>query len=87
MEKIIDKGDKVFIKPNFVSFPWAQHNNCFMAADASAARIMSHKVPSIRQLTIGHDMKLGEIDENTIEFLGEKLENMIMPWKPARMKN
>lgn len=58
-----------------------------MAADASAARIMSHKVQRITQLTMGHDMKLGEIDDAAIEFVGERLENMIMPWKPARMKN
>lgn len=48
---------------------------------------MSHNVQSIRQLTMGHEMNLGEIQEGAIEFVGEKLENMMMPWKPARMKN
>lgn len=58
-----------------------------MAADASAARIMSHKVSGIKQLNMGYDMNLGEIHAGAIEFVGEKLENMMMPWKPARMKN
>ena len=58
-----------------------------MAADASAARIMSHSVPTIKQLTMGFDMGLGEIREEAIEYVGEKLENMKMEWKPARLKN
>ena len=57
-----------------------------MAADATAARMMSHDTEKIRQLTIGFNMELGEIREQYIEILGEKLDNLRMPWKPATLK-
>ena len=57
-----------------------------MAADATAARIMNHNTENIKQLTMGFDMDLGEIREQYIEILGEKLDNLRMPWKPARLK-
>ena len=58
-----------------------------MAADATAARIMSHSVGSIAQLQMGFDMGLGEIRENRIESLGERLEDLQMEWDPAELKN
>ena len=57
-----------------------------MAADATAARIMSHDVNSVSQLTMGFNMDLGEIREPAIDLLGEKLDNLVMPWKTARLK-
>ncbi len=57
-----------------------------MAADASAARIMSHDVKKIKQLAMGFEMGLGEIREPRIEILGERLNNLRVDWKPARMK-
>ncbi|MHC4506810.1 MAG: DUF362 domain-containing protein, partial [Planctomycetota bacterium] len=57
-----------------------------MAADATAARIMSHDPRKVKQLTMGFDMGLGEIREPAIEVLGEKLDNLRVAWKPARMK-
>jgi hypothetical protein len=57
-----------------------------MAADASAARIMDHDVERIKQLTMGFDMGLGEIREHSIETVGERLANLTVRWKPARMK-
>ena len=57
-----------------------------MAADATAARIMNHDTEKIKQLTMGFDMGLGEIREQYIEILGEKLDNLKVPWKPARLK-
>ena len=57
-----------------------------MAADATAARMMSHKVSKIKQLNMGYEMKLGEIREVAIEIVGEKIENVKMPWKVARLK-
>ncbi|MHC4198372.1 MAG: DUF362 domain-containing protein [Planctomycetota bacterium] len=57
-----------------------------MAADATAARIMSHDPSKVKQLTMGFDMGLGEIREPAIEVLGEKLDNLRVAWKPARMK-
>ena len=58
-----------------------------MAADATAARIMSHDVEKIKQLTMGFDMGLGQIRENSIEILGEKLENLQVPWQPATLRS
>jgi uncharacterized protein (DUF362 family) len=57
-----------------------------LAADATAARIMSHEVSNVKQLTMGSQMGLGEIAEGSIEMLGEKIDNLRMPWKPARLK-
>ena len=57
-----------------------------MAADATAARIMSYDTKKVKQLTMGFEMGLGEIREPSIEILGEKLDNLRVEWKPARMK-
>jgi len=57
-----------------------------MAADATAARLMNHQVENIKQLTMGYNMGLGEIREDSIEITGEKLDNLISSWKPARLK-
>lgn len=54
-----------------------------MAADATAARIMSHSVPDVAQLTRGYAMGLGEINEESIELVGESLSNIRMPWLKA----
>ena len=55
-----------------------------MAADATAARVMSHSVPEVAQLTRGYAMGLGEINEESIELLGESLSDIRMPWRKAR---
>ena len=57
-----------------------------MAADATAARIMSHNTKKVKQLTMGFEMGLGEIREESIEIVGEKLDDLRMEWKPAKMK-
>lgn len=57
-----------------------------MAADATAARIMSHDAKEVRQLTMGFEMGLGEIQEESIELLGDKLDDLRVAWKPARVK-
>jgi len=38
-------------------------------------------------LTMGYDMGLGEINEESIEMIGEKLSNIKMEWQPAVLKN
>ena len=58
-----------------------------MAADATAARIMSHDVDRVTQLTMGYDMGLGEIREDRIEMIGERLEDLQVEWEPANMEN
>ncbi len=58
-----------------------------MAADATAARVMNHRVPSIKQLTMGYEMGLGEINEESIEMIGESLPGIEMQWKAASLAN
>ncbi len=57
-----------------------------MAADATAARIMGHDTKKVKHLAMGFDMGLGEIREQSIELMGEKLDNLHVPWKHARLK-
>jgi uncharacterized protein (DUF362 family) len=57
-----------------------------MAADATAARIMNHDVLKVKQLSMGLEMGLGEIREEAIELLGEKIDNLRITWKPAQLK-
>jgi len=57
-----------------------------MAADATAARIMSHDTNKVKHLAMGFDMGLGQIQEQSIEILGEKLDNLRVTWKSARLK-
>jgi uncharacterized protein (DUF362 family) len=54
-----------------------------MAADATAARMMSHTVSDVAQLTRGYAMGLGEINEESIELIGESLSSITMPWQRA----
>jgi uncharacterized protein (DUF362 family) len=58
-----------------------------VAADATAARIMSHDVSGITQLRMGYEMGLGEIRENAIEVVGESLADLRVEWRPARLRN
>lgn len=58
-----------------------------VAADATAARIMDHNVDDVRQLTMGHNMGLGTIAEEAIEIIGERLEDLLVNWAPARLRN
>ncbi len=57
-----------------------------MAADATAARIMNHDVKKMKQLTKGYAMGLGQIDEDSIDVVGEKLDRLAMKWQPAQIK-
>jgi uncharacterized protein (DUF362 family) len=40
IQTIVNKGETVFIKPNFVSFPWAQYNNCFHIGECTKPEII-----------------------------------------------
>lgn len=57
-----------------------------MAADATAARIMNHDVDKMKQLTMGYDIGLGEIRKESIEILGEKLDDLVVDWKAAKLR-
>lgn len=56
-----------------------------VAADATAARIMSHSVSNTAQLTMGFDMGLGEIRQEHILLVGAKLSELNMPWRQAQI--
>lgn len=58
-----------------------------VAADSTAARIMSHDPAEVKQLTMAYAMQLGEMRKNNIKIVGEKLEELIVPWAPARLKS
>lgn len=58
-----------------------------VAADATAARIMSHDADSITQLRMAHEMGLGEYRRGRIELVGERLDDLRIEWRPARLKN
>ena len=47
---------------------------------------MSHDPASIKHVVMGTEMGLGEVREQSIEVLGEKLDNLKVTWKTARMK-
>ncbi|MFC2168194.1 DUF362 domain-containing protein [Acidobacteriota bacterium] len=57
-----------------------------MAADATAARIMDHNTSKVKHLAMGFKMGLGEIHEQSIEILGEKIDNLRVRWKPAQLQ-
>jgi len=54
-----------------------------VAADATATRIIKHDVPGIRQLTMAYDMGLGEMREESIQIIGERLDDLRVDWVPA----
>jgi len=56
-----------------------------MAADATAARIMGHNTRRIEHLSMGYDMGLGMVDEQSMEFAGENPDNLRVRWNKARM--
>jgi len=58
-----------------------------IAADATAARVMSHNAHAIQQLSMGYEMGLGEIYEASIELKGEKLADIQVAWEPAVLRN
>ena len=66
---------------------WASDYSDLVAADATSARIMSHRVGDVTQLTMGYDMGLGEIRRNRIEMIGESLDSLQVDWTPANMEN
>ena len=53
------------------------------AADATAARIVKHDVAQIRQLNMAYEQQLGEIRQEEIEVVGERLTDLLVDWLPA----
>jgi uncharacterized protein (DUF362 family) len=54
-----------------------------VAADATAARVMSHDPKRVTQLGMGFEMGLGEMRESHIELIGPSLKDLRVPWAPA----
>ena len=40
IETIVNKGETVFIKPNFVTFPWVERNNSFHVGECTKPEII-----------------------------------------------
>jgi uncharacterized protein (DUF362 family) len=53
------------------------------AADATAARLTGHDVAQIRQLNMALDQGVGEVREEMIEIVGERLDSVRMEWIQA----
>jgi uncharacterized protein (DUF362 family) len=58
-----------------------------VAADATAARVMSQNADDVKQIVMGYEMGLGEMREGSIEIDGEKLDNLRVQWRPAKLVN
>jgi uncharacterized protein (DUF362 family) len=58
-----------------------------VAADATAARIMNHDVADVKQLGLAYEMGLGEMREESIEIVGERLDDLRVEWLPAKLVN
>jgi uncharacterized protein (DUF362 family) len=56
-----------------------------VAADATAARIMSHDPDRIVQLGMAYDMGLGEMRKDRVELLGPPLSQLRVPWSSAQV--
>ena len=40
MRTVVNKGETVFVKPNFMSFPWAKYNKCFHVGECTKPEII-----------------------------------------------
>jgi len=56
-----------------------------VAADATAARVMNHDVAVMKQLGMAYEMGLGEMREESIEIVGERLDDLRVEWLPAKI--
>ncbi|MGD2154178.1 MAG: DUF362 domain-containing protein, partial [Gemmatimonadales bacterium] len=58
-----------------------------VAADATAALVMSHEPHLITQLYTARSLGLGEYRPDRIELLGANLSELQVPWSPAVLRN
>ncbi len=58
-------------------------SNDLVAADATAARIMSHSAEDIRHIVDAYNRGMGQMKEDRIELVGATLEELRVPWQPA----
>jgi len=57
-----------------------------VAADATAARIISHDPAKIKQFKVASDQGLGQAGEDRIELVGGKLDELRVSWLPAQLR-
>jgi hypothetical protein len=50
-------------------------------------RVMSQNADDVKQIVMGYEMGLGEMREGSIEIDGEKLDNLRVQWRPAKLVN
>jgi uncharacterized protein (DUF362 family) len=55
-----------------------------VAADATAARIIGHDVAGVKHLAMAYEMGLGEVREDSIEIVGDSLDNLRVDWLRAK---
>lgn len=58
-----------------------------VAADATAARVMNHEPSDVKQIVMGYEMGLGEMRKESIEIVGERLDDLRVDWLPATLLN
>jgi len=63
MKTIVNDGESVFIKPNFVNIPWAEYSNCFQSGECTKPEIIIAVAEEClkagaRQVTIGEGSHL-----------------------------
>ncbi|MBN1654404.1 MAG: DUF362 domain-containing protein [Deltaproteobacteria bacterium] len=56
-----------------------------VAADATAARVMSHDPADIKQIGMASHRGLGVMNSERIEIVGERLKDITVPWKKATL--
>lgn len=56
-----------------------------VAADATAARVMSHDAADIKQLVMASERGLGKMQQDAIEMVGEKMDALQVDWAPATL--
>ena len=56
-----------------------------VAADATAARVIGHDPANLQQIAKAHAQGLGEIRQDAIEIVGEKLDNLRADWDHAEV--
>lgn len=56
-----------------------------VAADATAARVIGQDAAAVKQLVMASEMGLGEMRRDSIELVGERLDDLRVEWLPAEL--
>lgn len=77
MKAVVKEGETVFIKPNFVSAPWAKYNKCFATGECTKPEIILAVTDEClkagaREVIIGDGSQLPKYDWREIKTLDGK---------------